>query len=1061
MFRVIELVHEGMDPSELDRLIPPEDLQLLVIYSEFERIVDPRRPAVLMNAWTHMISGRWPGDEELRVWVPKMGPVTYRGSDLQDVYMRAPQWVRQWAEEREVDSLAQLNSSHYALIEALEVEVGFPQPRAKSTGQPSSGRLRRPEVLQQVATNLLHRAEDGTLPPAYGREALIEELASVLTGSHPAHICLVGPNGVGKTALIQEAARRVHLMGRAYQSRRDLWQTSGDRIIAGMSIIGQWEQRAEQICAELAARGDTLVVDDLLGLVRAGRTLHGDSNVARFIEPYLEQGRFGLVTEATEHTWELARELAPGFVDKFRRIQVPELDHVATLAIVGEQVRDLESYHSIRFTPDGIEAVLHHSRRFFRQEAFPGKAIQLVKQCFNEALRRFAQELVDQVKIDANLVADVLHRQTGLPLSILKQDERRGPGAIRAAFESKVFGQPEAMDAMTRLVLTIEQGVSQPGRPLGTFLLIGPSGVGKTETARALATDLFGSADRMVRFDMSEFAEPMALTRLIGTANRPDGELTGKVRLQPFSVLLFDEVEKANSRVLDLLLQVLGDGRLTDAAGRTVDFCNTVVMMTSNLGAENEERWLGFAERKEPERILHYRRSAEQFFRPEMFNRIDRVIAYRPLENETLRRIGRRTVRELLSRRGLRQGQIVVDIDPRLIESLATRSVDRRYGARTLERRIERELITPLARELSRVTGNDDLTLVTMRPGSGEEAIELRVNSLARAPKVLQSESEKGVEEPLSDAENLETLLRRIVAGVEALEGLPQTRTLLAEYEEILGRLNVQAASGTWSEELSERLRYREMFRNTLENLRSRLDGLLEVDSAAKAQVPDTEALSKATRLRWIQIAMQIDRHLAWAEAQLASLADKEREGAMLILRGISGPCQPVLQRWHRWLERLAHRLDFQLQCAFYVGDDWGEEPRWESVEAIAVATECPGALALFRVLDGYVWHPGPASQGQHVLLQGLVCERGVADDAGLVEAVKTLFEEHRDGSDEEDGRGGRFIEFVEQEGAVEDLRLGRKLAMPEDRSRAGDFMVDLLMGRVQLLAGHLSEEAR
>ncbi|MFU8807434.1 MAG: AAA family ATPase, partial [Bradymonadaceae bacterium] len=224
----------------------------------------------------------------------------------------------------------------------------------------------------------------------------------------------------------------------------------------------------------------------------------------------------------------------------------------------------------------------------------------------------------------------------------------------------------------------------------------------------------------------------------------------------------------------DLLLQLLGDGRLTDAAGRTVDFCNTVVMMTSNLGAGSEERWMGFAEKQEPDRILHYRRSAEQFFRPEFFNRIDRVIAYRALETETLRRIGRRTVRELLGRRGLRQGRIVVDVAPRLIESLAMRSVDRRYGARTLARRIERELITPLARELTSHGSNDELTLVTMGPGV-EEVIDLKVELIRRAPLAMGVLSEASLSEE-SDRDELEFLLSRVTREMEELEGLPETQ---------------------------------------------------------------------------------------------------------------------------------------------------------------------------------------------------------------------------------------------------------------------------------------------
>jgi ATP-dependent Clp protease ATP-binding subunit ClpC len=1043
MFRVLELVDEGLPASELDRLIAPDDLHLLVVYAEFERVLDPRRPPVQLNGWTHVICGKWPGDERLRVWAPRMGTRSYRAEDFEEIYQKAPEWIAHWADEHEAESLVALQSPHYALIDGIEVDVDFSSPPGRRRHSAArAGRLRRPEVLQQVATNLLHRAEDGNLPPAYGREGLTQELVNLLSGTHGAHICLVGPGGVGKSALIQEAARRVAMMGRTYQSRRDLWKTSGDRIIAGMSIIGQWEQRAEQICDELASRGDILVVDDLLGLVRAGRTQQGESNLARFIEPYLEQGRFGLITEATEQTWEMARELAPGFVDKFRRIQVPELDYGATLAIVGEQVRDLESYHGIRFTPDGLEAILHHSRRFFRQEAFPGKAIGLVKQCFNEGLRRFGSHVEDFVKIDSDLVADVLHRQTGLPLSILRQDRKRTPETIAHALESKVFGQPDATGAMTRLIVTLEQGLSQPGRPLGTFLLIGPSGVGKTETARALAQDLFGSTERMIRFDMSEFGEALALTRLIGTPNRPDGELTGKVRLQPFSVLLFDEIEKAHPRVLDLLLQVLGDGRLTDAAGRTVDFCNTVIMMTSNLGAENEERWLGFADQQRQERMLHYRRSAEQFFRPELFNRIDQVIAYRPLEKETLRRIGRRTVRELIGRRGLRQGHVVVDISPSLVESLAMRSVDRRYGARTLGRRIEQELITPLARELTRLEGAGELTLVTMRPGLEQGAVDLRVAAIPRAPHQGHVVAE----------EDFETVLGRLVAGLEELESLPQTSALFAEYDQILASLNAEAARGGWSEDLSEGLRHREMLRSTLERLRSRLDGLLDPELEGRRRGADDGQFARASRQNWTRIATQIEGQLIWARAQLNGLLTGETESTLWVLRAIAAPAGAVLQRWHRWCEGAAQSLDLQLQWVFSVGDRWQQEPRWESVEAIALVTDCPGARALFSALDGYVWIPGPQAAGLHVLLEARCRAVSWEGEESLPQIVaRSAAESAR--VQQGQGLEPRFIELIEQDGTVEDVRLARHLPMPEDRGRAAEFMVELLCRRVQLLS--------
>lgn len=1070
MFQALNLAHDTLAPSDLDRLLPPRDLEVLHVFVELDDEEETRTGKPVEEhghqVFMHAVVGRLHGCEQWQVWFPKLPGETFVVQRPEEVYQETQAWLTKWLKKNRSSDVTHLNSGPYYSIDPFEIDLGFPDAiEGQQPGSAGSGRLQRPETLMQVATNLLHRAEDQTLAEAYGRQQLVRELVAAMSSPRATNICLVGPSGVGKSALIGEVVRQLWEQGKTYQTRRDIWQTSGDRIIAGMSIIGQWEQRAEALCEELAARGDLLVIEDLLGLVRAGRTTHGESNVAHFVEPYLEQGQFGIISEATPETWEIARSLAPGFVDKFRRVQVPELDYRETLGILTEQVRDLEMQQPVRFTPDGVETILRLSRRFFRQEAFPGKAVRLAKQCFNEGVRRTNELMVREVSLDSNLVAEVVHRHTGLPLTILRQGGGRSPGVIRAAMEERVFGQPEAVDVMTNLVLTIEQGLSDAKRPLGSFLLIGPSGVGKTETAKALAHDLFGSEGRMIRFDMSEFSEPYSLTRLIGTSSQPDGELTGRVRLQPFSVLLFDEIEKASSRVLDLLLQLLGDGRLTDAAGRTVDFCNTVVIMTSNLGAASEERWLGFGGSAQRDRALHYQRSAEQFFRPEFFNRIDRVVAYRALDGESLKRIARRTVREILERRGLRQAQVLVDVDPRLIESLVLASMDRRYGARTLAQRIERQLITPLARQLTQQVRPDGLTRVTMLPGPSAEAeIDLKLQTIARAPSAVVENADSDAETG-ERTESFQVGFGLVREELEALVEDPRTQQIFDEYNQILARINegdTKGSSQLWLEEQAESLRQREVFRTRLEQVQRRVEGMQDYEEGnawrASASSVAGSVSEKALGKRRADFVVELRRELVWLKAQMESLSESAGDAATLVVRGLAGPFGAMLGRWCEWLLALSAELELNLNVAYYKEEKWTLRGTLVGAQAFAVSAQSPGLLALFRALAGYTWSPRLPSHGQHALLVSNVFEVGISDSSYLVEWLTKM-------GGEESEAGAQFIEFIEADGALEDVRLGRKLMLGDEKLtdklggmtgeklfKRREFALELVMARVRLL---------
>ena len=1065
MFRALELLHEGLAPAQMDRFIPPDYAQVISVYVDVEREVPGSAP-LAMSVVTHVIAGSWEGDPIHRIWLPRAPGVCLAIRDVEEVYAATASWATRFAHEQRLESLEVLECSAWGKVEEVEVDLGFPesipQQRANQLGK---GRMRRPLTLSQVATNLTHRASDTALSAAYGRDAFVENLIDVMMSPKPVNVCLVGPPGVGKTSIIHEAVRRVFAMQKLYQSRRDFWETSGDRIISGMSVIGQWEQRVSLLIEELAERQDVLVLQDLLGAVRAGRTHQGDSNVARFIEPALEQDRFCIIAEATEQAFSMARAMAPGFVDKFRRIHVPELGWRETLGVMNELVRHIEGeQHTLRFTPDGVEAILSLTRRFYKQDAFPGKAVRLTRQCEMAALRRFheAENSVQQV-VDAGMVARVFHQQTGLPRAILEPGHGRAPAEIRETFEHRVFAQPEAVEVVTGLVSTIEQGLTDPNKPLGTLMLVGPSGVGKTETAKALAVQLFGAEERLIRFDMSEFNTPYAISRLIGTPRQPDGELTGRVRLQPFCVILLDEIEKAHADVHDLLLQVMGDGRLTDAAGRTVDFRNAVLVMTSNLGARSEDHWLGFHGKGSADRFLHYTRSAQTFFRPEFFNRIDYIVPFLPLGHDALRRIARRTLRTLLERRGLRQAQVMVDVDEALIDHLIEGAVDPRYGARTLARRIERTLITPLARRLTMHRDEGDLTRVSMRISpDGEVQLDLQV--IRRAPQeALAPASPSPVRADRSapvwvgeagartilGAHELVDALHRVAAMMQAIDERPEIQALSAEYQQILAQFNDAERQDEvlrGEDQLAERLRQREVVLGRLDALRARLDGLLDPRDTGEYIFPLAQEIDRVKQRTWSGVVSQLEHELLWLEVQLQSLFTREADEATLMVTGLSGPFAPLLALWLSVLRALDEAFSLELTICEHSGGKWRPlGPREETRSAIAVSTEAPGIFALFETLTGYTWSPRLPSHGQHALALLTTVDRGMVSQPDLIAAL-----EAGEFTPTAQQQAQELVEFLERRGQFEDLRLGRKIPIPEDRAaNLRQFALNLVMPRV------------
>ncbi|QSQ24801.1 ATP-dependent Clp protease ATP-binding subunit [Pyxidicoccus parkwayensis] len=588
--------------------------------------------------------------------------------------------------------------------------------------------------LRAVARNLSHGARDGGLERCYGREALVREVVDTLEGREGAAIVLVGPPGSGKTALVHEVVGRLTAKQDAAGTRRDVWRVDGNQFIAGMMYVGQWEARARGVVQELVEVGDLLYVDDLASLVYAGRTRNERTNVAQFIEPHLARGELTVLAESTPERFERVREEAPTFASLFRVVHVPALDARTTLPALLGTLRELEAESrtgAVRLSPLALETLLDLQQRFVAHEAFPGKAVRLLRRVVSRpgteenGLRRFTQEDVTAA----------MREQTGLPDFVLGSAPPKPREALERELAAQVAGQPEAVSAVVDAILTLQRSLQPPDKPLATYLFVGPTGVGKTETAKALARTLFGSEGRLVRFDMSEFVSASSITRLLGMPGAPDGELTTALRTQPFCVVLFDEVEKAHPRIFDALLQFLGEGRLTDGAGRTVDARQSVVVLTSNLGVREAAARTGFARTAESAEA-HYLSSVRAFFRPEFFNRLDRVVPFRPLTPAALRVVVEHALESLLSRRGIRRGNVLVEVEPALLDLLVEQAYDPRYGARPLKRALERRLTVPLAHHLVR-RGGEDLARVELfrRADDMGLSVELMVREPAWAPE--------------------------------------------------------------------------------------------------------------------------------------------------------------------------------------------------------------------------------------------------------------------------------------------------------------------------------------
>ncbi len=476
-----------------------------------------------------------------------------------------------------------------------------------------------------------------------------------------------------------------------------------------MSHLGDWERRCLEVVEDARARSVILVVDDLAHFGSIGRSRESDRSLADFFGGPIARREVVMVGECTEEELRRLTQDAPAFASLFAPLHLAPTTQAETLRLLIREMRALERRHRTTVSPHTLRAILDLGGSLLSARAFPGSALDLLREL------AAAHEGGTTTVLPHHLLA-LLSKKTGVPEILLGGEEGLDAEKVEAALGGRVMGQDEAVKVAASLVCRVKAGLVDPRRPYGVFLFTGPTGTGKTELAKSLAEYLYGSASRLLRFDMSELSGADAPARLAGDRWRPEGLLTQRVLEQPFSLVLLDEIEKAHPSVLHLLLQLFEDGRLTDAGGRTAYFHHAVVIMTSNLGARPRAA-PGFGD-PDLGALQDVARAVREFFPPELFNRIDRIVPFRPLTPEIAARVAERELDLLSRRRGLAERSIFVDVGPGVAEAIAQDAFVARDGARSIKRFLEDKVGSRLAAAITEGTPAA-MQLLRIRAGSG------------------------------------------------------------------------------------------------------------------------------------------------------------------------------------------------------------------------------------------------------------------------------------------------------------------------------------------------------
>ncbi len=605
------------------------------------------------------------------------------------------------------------------------------QPRA-STSAPRGSR-----ASDKYCRDLTRRAAEGQLDPVFCREAELDRMVEILCRRQKNNPCLVGEPGVGKTALAEGLAQRIAQgqVPRALQGRR-LLALDLASLVAGTKYRGDFEERFKNLLEELVRDGTAILfVDELHTVVGAGAA-EGAIDASSILKPVLARGELQFIGATTNQEFRAYIQKDAALERRFGRVQLEEPSPDSAEAILEGLAPRYERYHGVKLPPDALHAAVELSVRYLPGRCLPDKAIDLVDEACAAARIQAEQEGDAAPVLGVEQIARVVAQASGVPACRVGEQERERLARLEQRLNDQVVGQPQATAAVAGAIRRSRTGLGEPGRPMGAMLFLGPTGVGKTALAKALAVSWFGSEKALLRFDMSEYQEQHTVARLLGAppgyvGHDEGGQLTEAVRRRPYSVVLFDEIEKAHPEIQTLLLQLLEEGQLTDAMGRKADFRNTIVLLTANLGARflaGQSAPLGFAASEEiafDRQAAQAVEEAKRWLRPELVGRLDEMIVFRPLGEQSLCAIAERLL-DQLEQRAAHSGLTLHHTD-RVGPALAARARSA-YGARELRRQVDRAVEQALAdriaagdapdggRWLADCTENGEITLQAESP---------------------------------------------------------------------------------------------------------------------------------------------------------------------------------------------------------------------------------------------------------------------------------------------------------------------------------------------------------
>ena len=609
----------------------------------------------------------------------------------------------------------------------------------KTATQTIAPERKRVGFLDQFGKNLTDEAKSGKIDPVIGRENEIQKVIEILNRRNKNNPVLIGEPGVGKTAVAEGLALRIASGNVPNKLRnKEVYLLDVASLVANTGIRGQFEQRMKQLITELQSRPEVILFIDEIHLIVGAGSAEGSMDAGNILKPALARGEIQLIGATTLKEYRQIEKDA-ALERRFQPVQIHEPTTDEAITILMGLKPKYEEYHQVKFTDDAIFACVTLSQRYIQDRYLPDKAIDLMDEAGSkvnlsitslpneEIEKRLEQIQVEKKKalttenyelaaklrdeelkleemkrnqknnddltpvVDVNRIQQIIEEKTGIPVGKIQEDETARLKNLEKNLMAKVIGQDEAVQKVAKAIRRSRAGLKAKTRPIGSFLFVGPTGVGKTELSKSLAEELFGTKDAMIRLDMSEYMEKHSVSKLIGSppgyvGHEEAGQLTEKVRRNPYSLILLDEIEKAHPDVMHMFLQILEDGRLTDSQGRTVSFKDTVIIMTSNAGVDFKTVKVGFgnSENHEPTSVVE---TLKHFFKPEFLNRFDSIIQFQSLEKHHLVQIVDLLLKEMKTQ--LQEEKMEVEITEEVKEKIVELSYEPAFGARPLRRAIQ------------------------------------------------------------------------------------------------------------------------------------------------------------------------------------------------------------------------------------------------------------------------------------------------------------------------------------------------------------------------------------